>query len=103
MARSRGFFTVLFDFSFSEFITLRIIGVLYAIGIFFVGLGALGIIIGGFRGGFLPGIGSLLLAPLAFLLYVILIRVGLEGFIVAFRTADNTGRTADNTENLRNP
>ncbi|WP_341524755.1 DUF4282 domain-containing protein [Nostoc sp. UHCC 0302] len=103
MASSRNFFTVLFDFSFSEFITPRVVGVLYGIAIFFVGLGTLGIIAGGFRGGFLPGIGSLLLAPLAFLLYTILIRVGLEGLMVAFRTAANTGRTADNTESLRNP
>ncbi|MBD2303168.1 hypothetical protein [Nostoc sp. FACHB-190] len=28
--------------------------------------------------------------------------VGLEGLMVAFRTAANTGRTADNTESLRN-
>ena len=103
MARTRGFFALLFDFSFSEFITLRIIGFLYGIGIFFVGLAALGFIAGSFARGFAPGIFSLLFAPLGFLLYVILIRVGLEGFIVAFRTADNTAHTAHNTETLRNP
>ncbi|MBD2694926.1 DUF4282 domain-containing protein [Anabaena catenula] len=103
MARSRGFFTVLFDFSFSEFITPSIIGVLYGIGMFFAGLGGLGIILSGFNQGFFPGIVSLLLAPLVFFLYIIFIRVGLEGLLVAFRTAANTGRTADNTESLRNP
>ncbi|BAZ48550.1 DUF4282 domain-containing protein [Nostoc sp. CENA67] len=103
MANSRSFFTALFDFSFSEFITPRVVGVLYGIAIFFVGLGALSFIAASFRGGFLPGIFTLLVAPLASLLYIILIRVGLEGLMVAFRTAANTGRTADNTESLRNP
>ncbi|MBW4643656.1 MAG: DUF4282 domain-containing protein [Goleter apudmare HA4340-LM2] len=103
MARNRGFFEILFDFSFSEFIALKVIGVLYGIAIFFAGIGALAILGGGFRQGFLPGIFSLIITPLFFLLYVILIRIGLEGLIVAFRTAENTGRTATNTEYLRNP
>lgn len=103
MAKNKSFFTVLLDFSFSEFITPRIIGILYALVIFFSAITALGMIVGSFSRGFLPGILGALIVPIGLLFYVVLIRVGLEGFIVAFRTADNTNRTADNTESLRHP
>jgi Domain of unknown function (DUF4282) len=102
MARPRGFFSTLFDFSFSEFIALKIIGVLYAIGIFLIGLATLAIVISGFAKGFSSGLVALIVGPLIFLLYVILIRIGLEGLIAALRTADNTSRIAENTRDLRN-
>ncbi len=47
-----------------------------------------------------PGLLALIFAPLAFLVYVIIARVVLEGMVVAFRTAENTGRTAENTNHL---
>jgi hypothetical protein len=103
MSTKNDFFTVLLDFSFSEFITPRIIGILYAIGILLSGITALGLIIRGFSQGLISGVLSLLFVPIGLLFYIILIRVGLEGFIVAFRTANNTGRTAVNTESLRQP
>lgn len=101
MARPRSFLEQLFDFSFSEFITPKIVGVLYAIGIFFISIVLLGFLGASFQSG--NGVIGLLLTPLMFLLYVILLRVGLEGLVVAFRTSENTKRTADNTENLGNP
>lgn len=91
---------MLFDFSFSEFIALRIVGVLYGIAIFFAGLFALGLLLAGFSRGPGSGLLALIFAPLAFLVYVIIARVILEGMVVAFRTADNTGRTAENTSHL---
>jgi hypothetical protein len=90
MSASKGFFNMLFEFSFSRFIGIKVIGVLYAIGIFFAGLFALIALVTGFSQGFLQGIGALIIAPLIFLLYVILIRIGLEGFAAALRTAENT-------------
>lgn len=100
MARSRGFLELLFDFSFSEFVALKIVGVLYGIAIFFAGLFALGLLLAGFGRGVGPGLLALIFAPLAFLIYVIIARVVLEGMVVAFRTAENTGRTAENTNHL---
>ncbi|MBE9077428.1 DUF4282 domain-containing protein [Romeria aff. gracilis LEGE 07310] len=102
MARSKGFFQLLFDFSFSEFIALRLVGFLYGLAIFFAGLGSLSILLAGFRAGIAQGLGALILAPLLFLFNVILARIILETLVVAFRTAKNTGRTAENTEYLRN-
>lgn len=94
MASRRGFFAKLFDLSFSEFIATQIAGVLYGIGIVFIGLGCLGLIVAGLSQGIGAGLGALIIMPIAFLLYVIFLRIALESFIAAIRTAENTGRIA---------
>lgn len=89
MEQRKGFLASLFDFSFSEFITTKIIKILYGIGIFFAGLMALFVIVAAFRES--PGygiLGLLILAPLVFLLHVIIARVWLEVIIVIFRIAE---------------
>ena len=91
MTESQGssFFQALFDMSFREFITTRIIKVLFVLGIVLASLGAIGILIGGLtQGG--AGMIAIVVAPIAFLLWVISLRVWLELVIVAFRVADNT-------------
>lgn len=88
-ASNKGFLSLLFEFSFSRFISLKIIGVLYAIGIFFGGLAAVGIIIAGFSNGS-TGVFSLILVPFALLFYLIILRVVLEGFAAVLRIAENT-------------
>ncbi|QUY40988.1 DUF4282 domain-containing protein [Acaryochloris marina] len=95
MASRKGFFAKLFDLSFSEFIAIQIAGVLYGIGILFIGLAALLILFAGLRGGPLPAIGALILAPLVFMLNIIFFRITLEAFISSIRTAENTGRIAN--------
>lgn len=91
----KGFFGRLFDLSFSEFITTSIIKVLYIIAIIGSAIGALFILGGLFAtktfGGVLMG---LILAPVVFILYVILARIWLETLIVLFRIAENTGKMA---------
>lgn len=94
MEQESGFFESLFDFSFSRFITTKIIKLLYGVAIFFCGLGALFMLIGGFTQGFGAGILSLILSPLVFLLSVILCRVYLEILVVLFRIADYTREIA---------
>jgi hypothetical protein len=91
---------MLFEFSFSRFIGIRVIGVLYGIGIFFAGLAALSVLIGGFNLGFFQGILALLLCPLVFLLYVIILRITLEGFVAALRTAENTSQLVENARRV---
>jgi hypothetical protein len=51
---------------------------------------AVGFLLAGFNQGFLGGIGALIFSPLIFLLYVIIMRITLEGFVAALRTAENT-------------
>jgi Domain of unknown function (DUF4282) len=96
MSGSTGFFKMLFDFSFSRFIGIKIVGVLYGIGLFFSGLGCLVFAFSGFSSSFISGLVTLMLSPVIFLLYVILLRVGLEGFVASLRTAENTSHLVEN-------
>ena len=95
----KGFFGRLFDLSFNEFITTKIITVLYVCTMAGSGIWALTILFGGFAtksfGGILTG---LVLAPLAFLVGTILSRIWLETLIVLFRIAENTGKLANRGE-----
>lgn len=91
----RGTVSLLFDLSFSEFITTRIIKVLFIVGIAVAALGALGILISGFAIGLTHGILMLIVSPIVFLLYVLLVRVWCEIIIVMFRIAENTSRLVE--------
>jgi hypothetical protein len=94
MAESKGFFASLFDFSFTQFITTKIIKFLYLLGMLVAGLFALFVIVSAFSTSALWGVVGLILSPLVFLLYVILVRVWLEIVIVIFRIAEHTGEIA---------
>ena len=91
----KGFFGRLFDLSFNEFITTKIITVLCVWSMVRAGVWALTILFGGFAtksfGGILAG---LVLAPIAFLVGTILARIWLETLIVLFRIAENTAKIA---------
>lgn len=95
-----GFFEGLFDFSFSRFITTKIVSVLYFLAIAVAALIALAAIVAGFSNGFVSGLLAIVFSPIVFLIYVLLARVGLETLVVAFKTAENTRRTAENIQNL---
>ncbi len=87
----KSFFTALFDFSFEEFVTIRIVKVLFALAILGSAAAALTFVIFAFQaGGVLAGLASLVVAPLFFLIYVLMSRVGLEVIMVLFRIAENT-------------
>ena len=83
-----GFLRALFDFSFSQFVTTQLVRLLYAIGVLIGAVAALGTIARGFNEGLGAGIVTLIVAPLIFLLVVILFRVWLEIIIVVFRIAE---------------
>jgi drug/metabolite transporter (DMT)-like permease len=85
----QDFFNALFDFSFKEFVTIKIIKVIYGIGIFFAAIGALAVLVKGFQANFLLGILALLLTPVVFIIYTILVRVYLEVVIVLFRISED--------------
>jgi len=85
-----GFFKSLFDFSFSTFITSRVIKILYILFVLGATLAALTMIIGGFARGAGTGLFTLLIgAPLVFLIWVIGARVSLEIIIVIFRIGED--------------
>jgi hypothetical protein len=84
-----GVFATLFDFSFNEFVTTRLIKFLYALGMIVAAVGSLGFVVRGFASSIGTGFVCLLVSPMAFLLYVLLIRIWLEVLIVIFRIAEH--------------
>jgi len=92
---TQGFLGSIFDFSFTEFITIRIIKFLFILGIIFAAIGTLLLIITSFSKGIGAGILALVLSPLVFLVYVLLARIWCEMVIVVFRIADHTARLVE--------
>lgn len=91
----RGFIESLFDFSFSNFITTKIVRLLYIVGVIVAGIYAIFFIATGFNMGAWVGIFFLLLSPIIFLVFVALARIYLEVIIVIFRIAEHTKKIAD--------
>lgn len=85
-----GFFGRLFDTSFKTFITLSIVQLVYKLFIGLAVLGTLGFIIVCFAADAAAGIVALIISPLFFLLYVIMVRIYLEIVVVLFRIEANT-------------
>jgi hypothetical protein len=96
------FLRTLFDFSFSQFVGLKIVKFLYGLSVLFAALLALSFIVAGFNASTWLGILAFLIgAPLTFLLTVISGRVLLEMVLVIFRMADRMEniRLVDTEEN----
>jgi hypothetical protein len=90
-----SFISMLFDFSFTEFITTKLIRVLYMIGILLVGLWCVALLLSSFSLGAGAGIVALLIIPIPFIFGVAVLRVQLELVMVVFRIADNTAAMAE--------
>ncbi len=91
----KGFFSSLFDFSFTSYITPRIIKVIFGIVVIVSALVALILVVAAFRANAAAGILVLIVvAPLAFLLYVISYRVMLEVVMAVFAIAEHTRHMA---------
>ena len=86
-AEDKGFFATLFDFGFTSFLTLRIIKFLYFLIVAFWALVAVFSIIVSFKASTQDGVGSLIAAPLLFLLVTLALRVALELVVLFFRMA----------------
>ena len=83
---TRGFVNSLFDFSFTTFVTPKVIKVLYALIMIGVGFGVLLCVILAFRlNAALGAITLLILGPVYFLVTMAFYRVVLEFFMVTFR------------------
>lgn len=92
---TRGFFSSLFDVSFTSLITTRVIKVLYVLIIIVDALTALAYVIIAFRVSSTAGILVLfVIGPIMFVLYLIIWRVLLELVIAIFRIEENTQELA---------
>ncbi len=95
----RNFFAALFDLSFNELLTIRIIKILYVLAILASAFGALVILASGMASrDVATTLGSLILAPVVFVIYVLLARIGLEVIILLFKISENTGKLAGQAE-----
>jgi hypothetical protein len=87
-----GFVRVLFNLSFAEFVTTRIIQGLYVAGMVLAAIVTLVLIVMGFNDGAGTGFVALILSPVVFLLLVLWARLVSEYTIVLFRISENTSR-----------
>lgn len=94
------FIAPLFDLSFKEFITLKILKFVYILGIFINGLIVLFLILLGFAKSISNGIITLIFSPFIFIILTIFTRVWIEIMIVAFCIAENTKIIAENIERI---
>ena len=95
MNHQRGFFGALFDFSFSELITTRVIKFLFVLAMIGAAIMSVFYIGAGFAHSAGLGVLVLLLSPIVFILYVIAARIWLEVLIVVFRISEDVKRIAD--------
>jgi hypothetical protein len=85
----RGFFSSLFDISFTSYVTTKIIKVIYVLTLIGIALFALFFVVAGFRES--TGLGLFVLvigAPVGALIYTIYARVFLEFIIQVFRISE---------------
>lgn len=91
-----GFFKDLFDFTFTQFITVRALAVLWGVIVGLTVIGTLASIVLAFVNfdGVLIGLGTLAFMPLLSLLHLIIWRIVLEFLAVQFRQADLLAQVA---------
>ena len=96
----RGFLGSLFDFSFSSFVTPKIIKVLYVLlTIWTLLLGLFFLILGFKSGGVVGGLAVLIIVePIFILLTLGVYRVVLEAFMVVFRIYEETKKISERSE-----
>ena len=98
MDTHEGFLKGLFDTRFGTLITPKIIRVLYILTMIVLALVAISFIIGAFNNSVGWGIAVLVvLAPLGFLLYLIVARIWLELVIVAFKINESAQQISAHT------
>jgi uncharacterized membrane protein len=90
-----SFFAGLFDYSFSRFITTKVLGVLYGLVTVLIAIGYIVAVISAFASNVWLGLVVLILGPLVGLVYLIFARITLEFYAAAIRTASNTTTLVD--------
>jgi len=91
----RGFFSSLFDISFTSFITSKIIKVIYVLLMIVLAIAVVVLVIQAQNMPSPTPILAIVVAPIVFFLYLMLIRMQLEILIVIFRISENVRDIAD--------
>lgn len=99
--QAKGFFSGLFDFSFENFVALKVIKVLYGFFLLALVFGILGgvgtAVMSVMNEQVLAGLGMLVLTPILAFVYLVVGRVYFELIIVAFKIAEDADEIARNT------
>jgi hypothetical protein len=95
MTDTKGIIGSLFDLSFSELVTTKLVKIFYVMAIFFSGLISLAMLIGGFSDSFGSGLVALVVSPIVFFAQILFARIGMEMTIAVFKIAENTSRLVD--------
>jgi hypothetical protein len=90
----------LFDMSFSKFVSLELVKLMYIAAIMLAVVATVTAIVAAFSNAFWAGVVSILIAPFILLIYIIGCRVSLELLIVLFRIADSAREISENTSIL---
>ena len=98
MEEEKCFCSSLFDLSFNEFITQKVIKIIYMIGIAIAAIAAIVLIIRAFYGSFATGLVHVIAAPVVFVLIVIALRIYLELVLTLFRIEENTRKPEQSKE-----
>ncbi len=94
MPNEKGLFQGLFDFSFRELLTPRIIKLLYVIVLLAGGIAVVAAVINGLQQSPAQGLLALVFGLISLFVWVLYSRVLLEVVVVFFRIAENTDRMA---------
>lgn len=84
----RAVLDLVLDLSFKRFVTPRLLRMLYVLSLLAALFYAVSYMFSGFEKGTFAGIFQMITAPVAFLLYLIVARVGVELILVIFRIAE---------------
>lgn len=90
-----GMVSLLTDLGFRRFVTPRLVRTIYLLSLVAAGIGAFTWVRGGFAESFSRGLFTLVTGPLAFLLYALVARVGLEFVLAVIRIAENTDKMVE--------
>ncbi len=92
---ARGYIEPLFDLSFTQFITTKVVKLVYVLTIGLAALGVLLLFVATVNDSFLLALGMLAVTLPFAALFVIASRMWLEAVVVFFRIADNTAELAE--------
>ena len=100
---TKGFFSGLFDFGFTSFITLRFLKVIYTILVGLILLTGVVFFIAAISQGGVGVVVAIVLVPIATLLYLVIARVYMELVALFFRIGENTSIMARALSNGSTP
>ena len=88
--QQKGFFASLFDFSFTSFVTLKFLRIIYIVALGVIGLIGLGLFLTYLSQGGVYVLIAIVGTPILMLVYLVLVRVGLETIALLYRIEENT-------------